>query len=540
METDKMTVNNLYIDSRSDEERAKDEMTTSSTTTSGTNNGTAWTTVGDEITSITVGDITVDEHKDDDIIEKENEEKFGFMEVGPTTFAELDDAREAHEEVKGIQKLVSDFMALVGNIMSFPGGNKKQEIKDLLEEMKERIPEEDEEEEEEEEETKEVITVESNKSMFMIWKDDASGEFRWLGIYSNKFRDNDSPAEILAEKAHLHFIKRVENGDLPYPDLYVWHIPVAVGKADLLAYDNAGFSVASGTIEEDFAYALKDTSEDLAMSHGMPAASIRRDDEEDKTIITEYASSEVSVLPRYAAANKMTDFQVLQEEEKAMAIIPDEKRQQVASLLGDELTDKLEAGLADISDKAIADGIEFKEESEEVVEEPEAEAIEEEVSADESKEEPLAVTEEEAVDSVDETADDGAEVPAEEPVVDSVNVTKEELAEVLATIVDAFSQQSEKMTDLIEGLVERMEKVESNVHVLGKSDEEKVAELAASTPEASLQALLASQLSGRASTVIGNPATKVHGNTSLAKESPQETHEEEGEDNTGLFFRQFN
>jgi hypothetical protein len=500
------------------------------------------------------GEQTVSEEfaNEEEMSEKERiQQKYDDLGLGvPTTFTDMDEIREEQKRAMNVQKLLSDFMALVGNVMHFPSkAGTVADLKELVSELETRLPEELEEEDDSAKMTK------TSGHLVTIWKDESTGTYRWLGIYSNKFRDDDNPAEILAENAHLRFIEQVEKGELAYPDLYVWHIPVAVGKSDLLAYDDAGFSIAAGEIEEDFALALMNTSHDLAMSHGMPAKSIRRDNE-DRSVITEYVSTEVSILPRFAAANKMTEFYVLNEEESKMAIIPDEKRQQVANLLGNDLTEQLEAGLALSSDKALAEGIEFKEETE-PVEDAETEA-EEEVTGDqeEKTEEPVTEEPETAEEPVAESTEDLAEETAEEeesevepeeasPEEESeetsleVPVNKGELTEALAFIVTSMQEQTSAVLEAVKGLETRVEAIEGEAGVAKESDEERVAQLAASTPEASLISLLSGRLGSQpAQSVIGNPVTRIHGNNSLAKEAPEQT-EADAEEEGGLFFNEW-
>lgn len=624
---------------------------------------------------------------------EDNEEKGLGVDLGfaPTSFEELDAAREEAKKDHALGQVFSDFMALVGNVLSLPGVSKGKELKRLAAELSDRIPGEDEEEDEEEKSVyipggtmsltisstangstyfddsgnpwivttdnthydPEVATTwtgsvsikaaptkteggvkyvasdyacvgdpqkpstwkvrlaegksgnitvkqlgraaasmseggfrgnqtdpgevgcsdsaikkrirseyrklgveddkipdsvkeqddeikakaESEGSVFLVWKDEDTGEYRWLGVYSNKFRDNDNPAEILAEESHLRFIERVEKGLRDYPDLYVWHIPAPIGKADLLAFDNSGFSIASGTLDEEFAVALLSTQEDLAMSHGMPSSSIRRN-EKDATIIEDYDSVEVSVLPRSAAANKMTDFVVIKEED-AMAIIPDKKRQQVAALLGEELTQTLESRLSEKSEKAIAEGIEYKEEAQQTEETTEETEVTEEVAAE--------VTEEGADVAEAEVNSEADAAPAEEdegPVeAKSETAIRTEVAETLATVVAAFNDQNEKMIQLIDTLGERLKSLESTVGEMNKTDEERLAKMASETPEASLQAMLAGMLAGgQAGSVVGNPATRLHGNSGLAKEGPEETDFDEKKaqgEYAGLFFEQW-
>ena len=79
----------------------------------------------------------------------------------------------------------------------------------------------------------------ANKNVhpFMVWKE-ADDEYRWLAVYSNKWRDEDSPPEILASAAHKEFVEAVDKGDWPYPELWLWHIPGSrFGVADTMPAD---------------------------------------------------------------------------------------------------------------------------------------------------------------------------------------------------------------------------------------------------------------------------------------------------------------
>jgi hypothetical protein len=540
--------------------------------------------------------------------------------AGPTSFAELGEVREAAEKEKTVHRLLSDFMSLAGNVFSMPGSKKSSQVKGLVKELHDILPDDEDDEEDEKIKAKWSTSYKNNlpdsaffyiepggkkdsegkttprslrhlpyknsggkvdiphvqsaiqranqvvlkngkkigsnkvkeirnkarkilafakkddaeikaEPLFYIWKEQ-DGIYRWLGVYSNKFRDNDTPAEILAEKAHLHFIERVEKGELDYPSLYIWHIPHAIGKADLLAYDNAGFSVVAGTIDEEYAIVLAKSSEDLAMSHGMSSQYIRRD-EEDPTIIIEYVSEEVSILPRYAAANKMTEFLITKDEEEPMAIIPDEKRQQVAELLGEELTNRLESGLLAKGEKAIADGVEHKEEAKVENAETEGEA------ASDAKPEESVESSAEAEEKVSDSNDN-----VESADVDAIEKDGEnkELAKTLGAIVEAFTVSQGQVVDAVKALTERIDNIENSVNTLESSDETKIAKLAAGTPSASLEALLLEQLGHKPGSVIGTKAALVHGNHKLAKEKPLETEHDDKETEgaySGLFFNQW-
>lgn len=484
------------------------------------------------VTGTDLTNIDYDASTISDVVEEKGISEVVVVQEIPTTFEELDNARNKYESMNKIRTMVNEFIELAGNIFSRGNGNEVENVRQLAKEFTSRL--EDEEDPEEDPEKKEEddgipVTMkitkaedkpetDESKNQFMIWKQD-DGSWRWFGIYSNKFRDNDRPAEILSEAAHVEFAEKVEKGELNYPDLYVWHIPTSVGKADLVAYEESGFAIVTGLFtHEGVAKALAKSDADLAMSHGMPVADIRRD-EDDPTIIISYVSEEVSVLPRDVAANKMTDFVILKEDE-SMAIIPDEKRSQVVDLLGEDLTTDLETSLSSRGKSAEDAGIEFKEsEAEEVVEETEA-APETVIEAE------VEVVEE----VVEETVEIEAEVEAE---TEADTVSKQELTDALAAIVNAVSEG-------FAGVGGRLDQIEKSVDDIQKEDGEKLAEAVASSPSASLAAKLAEALASKdAGTVIGTKEAHVHGNSKLAKDGPEQAPAEEGSELTGLFFQQW-
>jgi hypothetical protein len=205
---------------------------------------------------------------------------------------------------------------------------------------------------------------------FFIWKDTESDRWRWLSIYSNNYRDNDNPPEIISEASHKRFIERVENKEVAYPELWLWHVPgTRIGQTDWLSYDDKGFSLASGTFDEGRESIVKNLSEmdDLLVSHGMPKASVKRDSE-DKTIIIEHITREISPLPNWAAANKLTAFTLLNKEgEYAMAIPENKKPFLKAAGLTDEEIEQIEAGVKEKADEAQEQELEQKEETPAVI-----------------------------------------------------------------------------------------------------------------------------------------------------------------------------
>lgn len=149
------------------------------------------------------------------------------------------------------------------------------------------------------------------KGNFLIWKE-KDGRYRWFAIFSNNYRDDDSPPEILAAGAHEDFVKAVDAGEWPYPELWHWHVPGSRwGVSDWLGFEG-NFAMASGMVDKDCGAEAEAVAamEDLGVSHGMPRKEIERSDE-DPTVITRYRSIEISVLPSSAAANSLTGFSVL-------------------------------------------------------------------------------------------------------------------------------------------------------------------------------------------------------------------------------------
>jgi hypothetical protein len=201
-----------------------------------------------------------------------------------------------------------------------------------------------------------------------VWKEEG-GRYRFFGIYSNQYEDNDSPPDILSEKAHKAFAMLTKEGIVEMPELWVWHTPGSrVGQATMVDYVD-GFAVVAGFFDEgaeEKALAIKaliDSGADIGMSHGMPSSSILRRGDDEK-VIDFYITKEVSVLPVPNAANKQTAFLSFKEAGN-MAQLTDAVR----TFLSEAGFDKSE--LAAIEDKlgqkkeaAEASGAQKKEEGE--------------------------------------------------------------------------------------------------------------------------------------------------------------------------------
>jgi len=337
---------------------------------------------------------------------------------------------------------------------------------------------------EEPEERKETNT-------FTVWKDTDTGQYRWIAVYSNKWRDEDNPPEILASKAHQDFVDAVDKGDWPQPEAWLWHVPgTRFGVADFVAYDDLGFALASGTVDKEQEHIAEflSTQEDLAMSHGMPVKEIERD-ENDPTIITRYRTIEISPLPRRAAANKYgTAIELIREVKMA---IPENKRAFLADAMGEKGLESLEEKLADKAKEL--DELEIQSKEETLEEESEEEAAEEA----EPVEEPV---EEESKE----------EAPEEET---PEYVTASDVAAAVGAYLKPLIERLDKL-DAIESAVAEQGK---SIKELQKGTEEKVKETIAMTPAASLFEQIGS--------VIGSDETYVDGRKKLAKAGPEENED---------------
>ena len=322
---------------------------------------------------------------------------------------------------------------------------------------------------------------EAPSNPFMVWKEGDS--YRWLAVYSNKFRDDDNPPEILADAAHKDFVEAVDKGEWPMPELWLWHVKgTRSGAADYVAYDDSGFAIASGTMDNAEIASRLAERDDLYTSHGMPMAEIRRD-EADTSIITRYRTKEISPLPRWAAANKHgTGFSILLNKEAEMAI-PEKKRPFLTEVMGEQAVEDLEQQLEGKAKELEAEGIEFKE------------------------------------TQVDETVkEEVVEAAPDAPVEAPQYVTHDELT-------DVFSGHIKPLVDAVAGLLAQVESLGKElkeqaevVKGLQASDEEKIEKTMAQTPAASLF--------GRIGSVIGADETLVDGRSGLARSKPKEVASE--------------
>lgn len=449
----------------------------------------------------------------------DTEEKCGYdgpyyPYFGATSFAELEELQASRRTTRAVEELTYQFQQLTSNIMSDAAEvDKVGAVERLTREFTQKLRTiqnpavQDgllkEADEEPVEETpllvidKEVATKQGGG--LMIWKDAQTGLYRWLAIYSNNFRDADNPPEIISEKSHRAFIELVEEGVVPYPELWHYHVPgTAWGVADWLDYAD-GFALASGTVypgHEKEAEAVAALS-DVRVSHGMPSRFIVRNSD-DPTVIDFAITTEISDLPGHAAANPLTEFFVFDtKEQDDMALTPQRRAylQQVG--LTEDQIKGLETSIESKSQTALVHGIESKEAT------PTAAAVDAPAA-------PAAVTAvvETSTPPVVETA----------PVVETVNAVEAVAADAprfvtAEEVVAAVGELIKPLVEALQTVTQSQVALAAEVKSLQQTDEEKVAAKAAATPRASLAELMTNNIFG----------TPVDGRSTLAKSGPKET-----------------
>lgn len=131
---------------------------------------------------------------------------------------------------------------------------------------------------------------------------DTTGQWRWVAVHTNRYRDREK--ETFSEASHKDFVQWVD-ATKNYPVLRPWHVPVDLGRADFLDYDD-GFMISTGTFYKGFEDAAERLSRmpNLGCSHGY----VYRPSDLVDGVYHAYRSFEVTVLPVTAAANELTSF----------------------------------------------------------------------------------------------------------------------------------------------------------------------------------------------------------------------------------------
>lgn len=432
---------------------------------------------------------------------------------GVTSLAELEQARIARAQISKVRQTVWDMEEVIDNIVyDKEVVDKAGAITRLIDEFKATVtsalssaasavksalhPTPEPPPQQPEPEPPHVMSdmLKEGGQPFMVWKD-ANGQWLWVARYSNSFRDNDWPPEIISSKSHRRFVEMVDKGTYPMPELWLWHEPSwKWGEARFVAFnevtkeefarlypdrqwhDGMGFAWAAGTVDPGMewvaeSFASQNKSSVLTLvSHGMPIESIVRDPV-DKTVYLEHQTKEISPLPATVAANKLTGFQVILSKETHMAL-SDKKIEEAAALLGVPKEQVANWTNRDAADAAAAKqaGVQSKE-----VNEPTPEPT-----------------------------------PTTPPAAQPAYVTQAEFKEATDQIVSG-------VTDSIKAVLEAVESLKKEVAQTAQAQADKQA---AQTPAASIY--------DRLTSVVGRPETVADGRTKEAKTQPEQNQDKSG------------
>lgn len=403
----------------------------------------------------------------------DNVDAKGFW--GPTSYDELAEERAAQQAINQMYDEFDTFVWLAWNIFDDPDvTDKGGMIASLAKEFANRVNDVAADADDPVDDDDLAVdpfktTIDRAKSHpITIYKDIETGMWVWAGIYSNNVIDREN--EILTAAAHKDFERALNAGECEMPELWLFHIPFAVGKAHVMSYDqvdkNYGFAYIAGTFYPEFAFIAEqladkaDNDLSLGMSHGMPREQIKYDNT-DKNLIIQYRSKEVSALPREFAANLLTTFDPDVKELTKMSLT-DEQRAKLGTMLDPDTIGILEEMGKAAADSAKANGLRSKDAaattsddppSDNSIDSPPTPSDTENSAADESQP-AVAETNDTETRQVDDTA--------LLPIVQSVQKALEPVSVRLKAVEDENATLKKQISDLLE-MVKKMLEQQANI-----------------------------------------------------------------------------
>lgn len=222
----------------------------------------------------------------------------------------------------------------------------------------------------------------------------AFGDDKLILWSTNAFQDDEG--EIFATKALENYVARKDNGAGSRGRVWFWHVP-GTDFADIKWQGVVGrYLVEVAQFDKTpYAAAMKEALEHpekykdlLPNGWGLSQGYLYRASDKENGVYSFLEKYETSVLPLHRASNKLTMLQGV----KAMTV-SQEKKDALASLIGDVLADEVLQGTSEASDMLEKLGAAFKEQEEKgmkkgkPVEEEELELEEEEMDEEEELEE---------------------------------------------------------------------------------------------------------------------------------------------------------
>jgi hypothetical protein len=223
---------------------------------------------------------------------------------------------------------------------------------------------------------------ENDEHKMISFKQDSSGHWWFIGIYSNKFKDRQD--EILSEESHKDFVEWVSKNGVK-PQVTLLHQPkprrgfwssvlmafdtglinkdvfnsvmrdyykeFAIAETERLIYSN-GFTVVVAKVHENRipqVNRLKNSDITLGMSHGFVPLKT------DGNIYERYRSFEFSVLPLSRAANAFTETHI-------MEVVMEKEDKKWLDGIQEGLGEAIEQATESKAEELIENGTEFKEE----------------------------------------------------------------------------------------------------------------------------------------------------------------------------------
>jgi hypothetical protein len=442
---------------------------------------------------------------------------------GIYSFKDLDAARNTMAKAEETQSLLTTFSYLIDNVIySSDVPNKKQALVSLVDEFSNRIDgvetkelggiltkeqldsaaagETDPKAKRELRQGYEALGV-SNKEIpnevkglddeVLTWKEE-NGSCKVAFIFSNNYRDDDGFPEIIEEKAHKAYVDLVNSDVLPKPEMWHWHVEgTRWGQIDYMFYHD-GFSVALGTVDpghESEAQALAVKEGETGVSHGMIKRFMVRD-VKDPSHIQFYVSKEISDLPIGKAANKFTGLTVFEGDvDMEIKELTPEKREYLKTNFGytDERLDTIANNLTTKKEQAEAQGRESKEKTE--------------------------------GDKVEEVTP-----PVVEPTLESSGLSVKAITQTIyKEIADGLGEVMKPLVDANSALAIQVKELTAEVNRMKAGQAQKTLN---ETPSLSFKELSMASVYG--------PSAQISGNSSLAKDKPEETKDKAATSVTGI------
>lgn len=229
-----------------------------------------------------------------------------------------------------------------------------------------------------------ALPPEDRTKSYVMFKQDDNGDWWFIGLYSNKFKDRH--AEIISEEAHKEYVEWVKSSGIK-PQITLFHMPraepgfwyqvvtayekgmirtdtmntmlrdfykdYALAESERVFYAN-GFVGVVGKVykeRESWINNLVNYKDSVGMSHGFIPREL------NDNIYTKYRSFEMSVLPKSRAANAWTN--VLLVEGKPMPLNQEDK--EFLDNIKQGASNEIDALTAATSQELETKGVEFKE-----------------------------------------------------------------------------------------------------------------------------------------------------------------------------------